>query len=601
VTRYFIASILLVAAVVGFLAVSDARRTQRELSRQLGDKALALADALETASRNAIRGNALVEEMIAQRLLDNARLVDELLLTRPADPGWLERLSAMNRLQRVDLLDRDGRPYANPGPPAMMGRGTGMGMPRTGASAGMGHGMMGPSPEATRAPATGERPPSEEARAERHRAMMMYMWGRRWARPTPDEGLPAAIRDQRFWRGSVFGVAVGARSFPGIIAVRADADYVLNFGKEIGVQQHVEELAGRPGIEAVALLDEELGVLAHSDPSQVGRREADPALRDALREGRTLTRLVSSEGTRRALEVVKPLPLGGERTGLLRIGVSTEAMDQAWERDRLRAILLGLAVLGLGIVGMAAIFYTQHRHLRETRRLEAEIERRERLSTLGGMAAGVAHEIRNPLNAVSMGLQRLRGEFETAQDDEYRRLLDLIQGEVRRLNGIVEEFLSLARPLTLDLRATAVADLVAEVTGLVEAEATGAGVKIERGLPADLPPVRADRDRLKQVLLNLSLNALEAMPGGGTLRLAASAARQALTITVSDTGTGIAPEMRGRLFEPYVTSKARGVGLGLAIARRIVEAHGGRITAESEPGQGTRFRIALPLGGPADG
>jgi two-component system sensor histidine kinase HydH len=276
-------------------------------------------------------------------------------------------------------------------------------------------------------------------------------------------------------------------------------------------------------------------------------------------------------------------------------------MDQAWERDRLRAILLGLAVLGLGIVGMAAIFYTQHRHLRETRRLEAEIERRERLSTLGGMAAGVAHEIRNPLNAVSMGLQRLRGEFETAQDDEYRRLLDLIQGEVRRLNGIVEEFLSLARPLTLDLRATAVADLVAEVTGLVEAEATGAGVKIERGLPADLPPVRADRDRLKQVLLNLSLNALEAMPGGGTLRLAASAARQALTITVSDTGTGIAPEMRGRLFEPYVTSKARGVGLGLAIARRIVEAHGGRITAESEPGQGTRFRIALPLGGPADG
>jgi signal transduction histidine kinase len=444
-------------------------------------------------------------------------------------------------------------------------------------------------------------PPSEDERAERHRAMMMYMWGRRWAAPPPGEEAPPAIRDRRFWQGSVFGVAVGARSFPGIIAVHADADYVLNFGREIGVQHQVEELARRPGIEFIALLGHDLSVLAHSDPSRVGQHEADEALAGALRERRTLTRMVARRGGGRALEVVRPLPQAGDRTGILQIGLSTEAMDRAWDRDRLQAILLGLVVVGVGIVGMAAIFYTQHRHLRETRLLQAEVERRERLATLGEMAAAVAHEVRNPLNAVSMGLQRLRAEFHTGEDEEYRRLLDLIRGEVHRLNGIVEEFLSLARPLALNLGAVRVQDLFDEVIALVEAQAGAAGIRIERRIPGDLATVRADRDRLKQVLLNLALNALQAMPGGGTLGLAASASRHALAITVSDTGGGIPPDLLPRIFEPYVTSKPRGLGLGLTIARRIVEAHGGRIAAESDPGQGSRFRIILPPGGPADG
>ena len=564
--RYFLASVILLSAITALFAVSTALQTQREFSRQLEEKGLALAEALETSSRNAISSQALVEEMIGQRLLDNARLVDQLLLSRPPDPEWLRQISAANGLTRIELLDQDGRPWTPRAPPA--------GMPR----------MMG-----RRAFAGHD--------ADERRAMMMYMWGRRWAPPPAAEGVPTAIRERKFWEGSTFGVALGARSFPGIIAVHADANYVLRFGKEIGVQRQVEELGRQPGVISIALLDQDLTVLSHSRPDRVGQRESDPVLKRAFETRRVSARLTMGDGGGQVYEVVKPLALGGGRAGLLKMTLSTDSLDRLWWNHRRAAVVLALAALGLGVLGLAAIFYTQHRHLVEVRTLEAEMERRGSLSTLGNMAAAVAHEIRNPLNAVSMGLQRLRVEFSPAEAEEYCRLLELVQGEVRRLNTIVEEFLSLARPLSLKPGRIRVPDLVDEVVRLVETEAEASGVSIERAIPAALPTLEADRDRLKQVVLNLTLNAIQAMPQGGALTLGAAVTDGRLALTVTDTGPGIPPELLHRVFDPYVTSKTKGLGLGLTIARRIVEAHGGTVAVESQPGRGTCFRVTLPLGG----
>ena len=569
--RYFLASVLLLATLAALFGISEALRTQQELTRQLGERGLALAGALEISSRNAILANALIEQMITQRLLDNARMVDQILLSRPVDPEWLKHVSAANGLARVDLLDRDGRPYEPPPPPPRM----------------MG-GMMG-------------RPPATAAEAQERHARMMYMWGRRWAPPPTGEEPPPAIRDRAFWKGTVLGVAIGARSFPGIIAVHADANSVLNFRRDIGVQRQVEELGHQPGIESVALLDQDLTVLAHSDPDRVGRQETDEKLRGALQGGRVLTWMAGGTGTDRVYEVVKPIALEGTRAGLLRIGLSTATMDRIWKSDRLTAIVTAAAVLGLGILGMSVIFYVQHRHLREVRALEADRQRGERLAAVGNMAAAVAHELRNPLNAVSMGIQRLRVEFEPSPREEYLRMVNLVQSEVRRLNAIVEEFLSLARPLELKREAIRSAALLDEVLRLVESEARGAGIAIERAIPDDLPVIHADSDRLKQVLLNLLLNAIQAMPSGGTLGIGAAVSGRTLAVTVTDTGSGIAPDLLPRVFEPYVTTKAKGLGLGLAIARRIVEAHGGALEAESEPGRRTHFRFTLPLDGPDHG
>ncbi len=568
--RYFLASIALLIVLVGLYAGTTARRTQAELRAQLERQGLALAEAVEAGSRNAIRSNALIEEMIAARLTDNARLIDE-LLRHPLDRAELTRMAERNRLRRVDLLDLEGRPWTPPAAPRGM----------------MGPGMMGMMRPRAEGEAPGPPPP-----------MMRYMWGRRWGHQSepgePTREAPSAIRDRKFWEGSVFGVAVGAASFKGIIAVHADADYILNFRREIGVERHIEELGRQSGVRAVALLGPDLTVLAHSDAARVGRRRDEPALAAALAGRQSTSRFVETAGVT-VFEVARPLTLDGARVGLLAIDFSTEAMERAWKDDLRAGVLLGLAVLLVGALGLGLIFWVQQRHARELHALEASSARRERLAALGDVAAAFAHEVRNPLNAVSMGLQRLRAEFKPEPGAEYARFVDLMQGEVRRLNTIVEQFLALARPLPLKPAPVDLRELLRELSALVEPEADQAGVTV-RLVAEGLPPVNADRDHVKQVLLNLMLNAVQAMASGGTLTLEAHAARDAVTITVADTGPGIAPDVLPRVFDPYFTTKPGGLGLGLTIARRIVEAHGGALAVESEPGQGSRFSVTLPLG-----
>lgn len=589
--RYFFASVVLLAGLVALVGAWSAWRSRRELARQLEERALALTGAAEVASRGAIRGNALVEEMIARRLLDNARLVDELLRARPLDAAALAGIAEANGLRRIDLLDRDGQPWTPPPEPALRA-------------------TPGPPPGPVMGPMMGTGPgaaPGQAAEhAERHRRMMLYMWGWRWgtpSRPAPEpEPAPPPVRDRRFWEGTVFGVVVGARSFPGLIAVHADAAYVLNFRQEIGVDRQLQELGRQPGVDAIALLGPDLAVLAHSDPRRVGLREEDPFLRRALVEGRGLSRVTAGSGGREVLEVLRPLPLDGGRVGLLRVALSTAPVREAWRRGLRAATLLGLTALVAGGMGMAAIFYVQSRHLREVRALEREVERRERLAALGNLAAVVSHEIRNPLNAIGMGLQRLRGEFRPSQDaDAYARILDLMQREVARLDAIVEEVLSLARPRPPRPVTVAPGALLAEVVGLARPEAEARGVTPVLEAPADLPSVRWDPDQMKQVLLNLVRNALEAMPRGGTLTLSAAADGATVRLVVEDTGEGIPAEVLPRLFEPYVTTRPRGLGLGLAIARRIVEAHGGRIEAGNRATGGARVAVTLPLAVPPGG
>jgi signal transduction histidine kinase len=544
--RYFLASIVLLVVLVAASTVTTARRTQAQLRAEQERTSRALADGLEAGSRSAIRANALVEEALARRLFDNARLVDE-LLRRPLDPADLERLARRNGLRRIDLLDLDGRPWTPPPPPWMRGGGPPAGM----------HG-----------------PPGDDATAERPRMRMRYMWGRRWAPPlAPDAGelpAPTAIADRRFWEGTVLGVAIGATSFAGIIAVHADATELVEFRRDVGVDRQLAELAARAGVAAVALSGPDRVVLASTSPGGTPPTGA----------GR--------------LEVARPFALAGGSPGLLTVTFSTEPMERAWRQDVRAGLGLGAAVLAVGAVGLGLIFWVQQRHLRERARLEAELARGERLAALGDVAAAFAHEVRNPLNAVSMGLQRLRAEFAPAPVDEYARFVDLMQGEVARLNAIVEEFLTLARPLPLAPAPVAVGPLVEELAALVEGQARAASITLRVAVPAPAPTVVADRDHLKQVLLNLVLNAVQATGPGGVVTLEAQAARDGVALVVADTGPGIPPDALPRIFDPYFTTKAGGLGLGLTIARRIVEAHGGTLEAESVPGQGARFRVRLP-------
>ena len=235
--------------------------------------------------------------------------------------------------------------------------------------------------------------------------------------------------------------------------------------------------------------------------------------------------------------MVKPIALDESNLGFLKIGLSLGSMEVAW-RNSLRAIVIfGIAIVAAGILGMAAIFHNQHSHLQEVKALEAEVLHRERLSALGNLAATVAHEVRNPLNAISMGLQRLKMEFQPAEDrDQYSRLTELMLGEVHRLNSIVEQFLSLARPLEIKAEALPVQEILKELAALEESHAKQSNVRIRVIAAPNLPPLKADPSHLTQVLLNLMLNGLQAMPHGGTLTLEAKTSNGNFLIAVTDTG-----------------------------------------------------------------
>jgi two-component system sensor histidine kinase PilS (NtrC family) len=248
--------------------------------------------------------------------------------------------------------------------------------------------------------------------------------------------------------------------------------------------------------------------------------------------------------------------------------------------------------------------------------MEAALRRHERLAGVGQLAADLAHEIRNPLAAISGSIQILEGGATGGESDESRRLMSIVVRETDRLNALITDFLHYARPGPAKPVPVAIAGVLDDMRQIFESVRPPA-VEIAIDAPPDLR-VLADDRQLRQMLWNLFLNAIQAMPEGGALAIrAVPPAAQAgaedgrspgagdgrdraegmrfAVIEVSDTGTGIAPEVLERIFDPFFTTKEEGSGLGLATVHRIVEGNGGHVSVESAVGRGTRFRVFLPV------
>jgi signal transduction histidine kinase len=242
-----------------------------------------------------------------------------------------------------------------------------------------------------------------------------------------------------------------------------------------------------------------------------------------------------------------------------------------------------------------------------------------KLAALGRLMAGVAHEVKNPLNAMTIHLELLKNKLArepvaaalsaaaSASDIGQRssdighppsdigRHVEIIGKEIQRLDQVLNGFLRFARPDELKLQPTGLAGIVSDVITTVGPEAELARVTIKRECPADLPPINADPAMLRQALLNLALNACQAMPDGGSLRITCrAAARRRVEVDVEDTGVGIPPEHLEKIFDLYFTTKERGTGIGLSMVYRIAQLHDGEVEVQSTPGSGTRFRLSFP-------
>lgn len=415
-----------------------------------------------------------------------------------------------------------------------------------------------------------------------------------------------------------------------------------NRGEEQGLTIDSESVIGR-----ILVVDQDGLVFDSSDRSEIGRRFSDlmgevPRLEpgdlrpDAGVERRDPSRTLgfsieTERGVRRIFIVVSLSRLNrvkesGERIRLMvlaGLGLVMIAAIVIFTR-RLTGSIVGLGEAARRVtegeidfqvpVGgprearrLAGAFNEMLAGLRRNRSLEEELQRAERSAVVGRLASGIAHEIRNPLNFINLSIDYLREKYapsEAGGRGEYTAILTTIKDELARLNRLVSDFLSYGRPMKLRRREVGLRTLVEEVGGLVATRMAQQSIRLEIIAPPEGEvTILADPEQLRTCFSNLMINAVEAMPEGGRLIVAIRRHDAEASIDFTDTGHGMPPENVGQIFEPYFSTKETGVGLGLALTRRIIEEHGGRISVTSSPGAGTTFHLSgLPIitsGGPS--
>lgn len=400
------------------------------------------------------------------------------------------------------------------------------------------------------------------------------------------------------------------------------------------------EKARSKGINEINIIDIEGEIIDSSSPEKIGKRK------DLTKLGKSIKKHPQADRgatilTQKPYEVVVPVIVGDEHWGYVQINMLLDNIRDIQRANFVKRLMATSMVFAVGIaftiylarrytepiqrlvedfkkVSAGDLSVTLHvestdeigelaqgfnemvKKLREREALEKRLNEAEHLSRVGQLASGIAHEIRNPLNYISLAIDHLRAEVVSQcpdRADEVTALADKIREEVRRANYMVVNFMSYGRPLKLRKGQISYDELLERTLPVLADKLAEQRVTLVKTLAADLPPLYLDAELMRNCITNFITNGGQAMPEGGTITLGAALDHQLgwIRLTFQDQGTGIAEEDIDKVFQPYFTTKDVGVGLGLAITERIIKAHGGEILVASQPGEGTTFTVRLPL------
>src|SRR5512138_496867 len=409
-------------------------------------------------------------------------------------------------------------------------------------------------------------------------------------------------------------------------AIQISVEQLTSKGRtsEARLQDYVQRLQRR-GVREISIVSNEEEVVASSNPRRVGVR-VDPRRKDLLITARLGEETLGA--TQKTYNLFVPIVVGNQRSGYILISMILDDFAEMSRANFLKRLIATVLVFGVGIIGAVGLAWTyvtpisrvvgaarrvaagsleerlpekrrdeigelnrsfneMVERLKEKAELEARLHQAERLSAMAHLASGIAHEVRNPLNLINLTIDHMRARFAPPAAEEraeFTRLAEHIKNEVHRLNQMIETFLKYGKPLKLTRQPADVRALLDDVLEMAARQTAASSVHVVRRYAPAVPDAWVDVVHLKTCFLNLVLNAVQAMPDGGELRVDVAAAeedeatgRPAIVVTFADTGTGIAPEDLPKIFEPYFTTKEVGIGLGLALTKKIIEEHGGRI------------------------